>query len=74
MATILRLLRGFASAATLALHGALRVGALGARAAEGYIYAAKAFSAMVAALNARFDREGTTKRGISPAVTNGESA
>lgn len=41
---------------------------------EGYVYAAMAFSAMVAALNTPVRKGRDTKRGISPTLTNGEIA
>lgn len=74
MASIIQLSGGVAAfAGHVALPTSLG-GPLGLRESEGYTYAAMGFSAMVAALNIspRTGRE--LKRGISPAVTNGEIA
>lgn len=60
--------------AALAVSVILVAGSLGVCADEGYIYAAMAISAMNAAPSIRSCEGRETKRGISPAVTNGEIA
>lgn len=60
--------------AVLAVPVILVAAGLGVRAEEGYIYAAMAISAMNAAPSIRSCEGRETKRGISPAVTNGEIA